>query len=169
MFNISVINVLTMLFEISSTDAEKAFMEYEDDGTRTVNAMIIPVHMTVADYSDGDKKREAHDSVYVMYAGRHSIFYAHARDSDGYHRNFNAVPVEEWENTSNHDSCWRSDGFSFLTKTYFNMAKSANNDKPPCELHDYTNLGIGRQPVTKTQVMVRTRKDGYNYDIVKVV
>ena len=171
MFSISITNILTMLFEISNTQEEKSFIEYEDDGTRTVNAMIIPVHMSMSDFSDSssEEDREARDSVYVMYAGRHSIFYAFAHDEDGSYRHLSKIPADEWKNTSNHDSCWRSDGFSFLAKIFFDMAKIVNDDKRPCDLSDYTNLGIGSSPVTKTQVMFRMQKDGYHKDIVKVI
>lgn len=169
MFSIRLTNILEMLFDISSTREEKSFLEFEDDGTRIVNAMIIPVHMTVSDFSDTGSDREAREAVYVMYAGLHSIFYASAYDADGSYRQLQQVPVDAWENTSNHDSCWRSDGFSFLSKIYFDMSKSTNDDKPPCELSVYTNLGIGSNPVTKTQVMFRMKKDGYHKNIVKVL
>jgi len=33
---------------------------------------------------------------------------------------------EGFENTSNHDSCWRSDGFSSLFQNYINMADKIN-------------------------------------------
>lgn len=37
------------------------------------------------------------------------------------------VPVEEWRNTSNHDSCWRSDGVdSFINKVYFAHCQELN-------------------------------------------
>ena len=167
-FSISLVNVLTMLFDMSSTDKEKSFMEIEDDGTHTVNAMVVYVHVSVSDFSDTSVNSEARDSVYVMYAGRHSIFYAHAYDEEGGHRRLNEVPVDEWYNTSNHDSCWRSDGFSFLNTLYFDMTKIVNDNKAPIELSDFTNLGISRNPVTKITVMLKTTKDGYHKDIVRV-
>ena len=49
------------------------------------------------------------------------------------------------------------------------MATVVNDDKRPCDLSDYTNLGIGSNPVTKTQVMFRMQKDGYHKNIVKVL
>ncbi len=168
MFSINITNILTMLFEISSTREEKSFMDYEDDGTQTVNAMIIPLHMSVSDFSDTNEDRENRESVYVMYAGLHSIFYALAHDSEGDYLHLSEVPPDAWKNTSNHDSCWRSDGFSFLTEIYFAMAKSVNDRKAPCELHDYTNLGLSSHPVSKTTVMLQTQKDGYHKNVVKV-
>ena len=124
-----------------------------------------------ADFSDSasEEDREARDSVYVMYAGQHSIFYAFAHDEDGFYRHLSKIPAGDWKNTSNHDSCWRSDGFSFLSKIFFDMATVVNDDKRPCDLSDYTNLGIGSNPVTKTQVMFRMQKDGYHKNIVKVL
>lgn len=41
------------------------------------------------------------------------------------------IPVSEWINTSNHDSCWNSDGFSFISNEYFKMCKEINPNIAP--------------------------------------
>jgi len=44
----------------------------------------------------------------------------------------------EWKNTSNHDSCWRSDGVGApLTKLYFAMCKQVNHAEAPKNLNNF--------------------------------
>jgi len=42
----------------------------------------------------------------------------------------NILPMEEWENTSNHDSCWRSDGLRKISSTYFALCDEVQNHLP---------------------------------------
>ncbi len=168
MFSISIKNVISMLFEISSTSEEKSFMEFGSGGNNMVNAMIIQVHMSMTDYSDDNENNEARDSVYVMYAGRHSIFYASAYDDNGSHRHLSNIPTSAWKNTSNHDSCWRDDGLRFLDTLYFDMANVVNHTIPPRDLYNHTSLALSLNPVTKTTVVLKALKDGYSKKITKV-
>lgn len=39
------------------------------------------------------------------------------------------IPCENWENISNHDSCWRDAIRSKVTETYFNMCRGVNADR----------------------------------------
>jgi len=157
-----------MLFEMSTTDEARRVMEYNDDGTHEVNAMIVEVHSTVSDYSE-EVDEERRVTVYVMYAGLHSIFYALAYDADGNYRAFGQVPHTEWENTSNHDSCWRSDGLSFFPALFFDMAEKVNPDKPPGQLHSYTNLGGNGSTVVKhVKVVLERQGDGYHKNVLRI-
>lgn len=168
MFTIDIRNILVTLFEMNSTDETRRVMEYNDDGSHEVNAMIITVNTSVSDFS-GEVDREQRASVYVMYAGLHSIFYALASDADGNYRTFENIPHTEWENTSNHDSCWRSDGLSFFPSLFFAMAKAVNPDKAPGELHSYTSLGgMGKTVVKHTKVVLERQGDGYHKNVLRV-
>lgn len=42
---------------------------------------------------------------------------------------------------SDHDSCWRSDGFRFLAEDYFDAAKDVG-EKIPKDIHSFISLGI---------------------------
>ncbi len=168
MFTIDIRNILATLFEMSTTDEARRVMDYNDDGSHEVNAMIITVHASVSDFSkEVDKEKQT--TVYVMYAGLHSIFCALASDADGNYRGFENIPHTEWENTSNHDSCWRSDGLSFFPKLFFDMAKEVNPNKPPGELDSYTSLGgMGKSVVKHTKVVLERQRDGYHKNVLMV-
>ena len=46
-----------------------------------------------------------------------------------------------WQRTSDHDSCWRSDGFTNLPDVYFQMHSKFKNRKiPPNSLHQFHHL-----------------------------
>ena len=50
----------------------------------------------------------------------------------------------EWEQTSDHDSCWREDGFSLLLKQasilWENLRKQAGRKLSPNEVHEYNTI-----------------------------
>lgn len=46
--------------------------------------------------------------------------------------------ANEWENTSNHDSCWRLDGVDKpLRDLYYEMCKQVDPEKAPIELRNF--------------------------------
>ena len=49
----------------------------------------------------------------------HKVFVSISEDDD-FH-GYELPEPKTWKNTSNHDSCWRSDGFSDLSQTYFKI------------------------------------------------
>jgi hypothetical protein len=79
--------------------------------------------------------------------------------------------TEYLEKHSDHDSCWRSDGFNFLTKDYFEVASNFNI--APVSMESYIGFGICGDPkFVKIKVMEPVyqddRKDyvkGYNVQL----
>lgn len=45
-----------------------------------------------------------------------------------------------WRNTSNHDSCWRDDGLTDITKTYFALCKEYDPTVAPIKLEQFAWL-----------------------------
>lgn len=52
----------------------------------------------------------------------------------------------QWEQTSDHDSCWRSDGFRKLTEIYFECCEAfkdreiSGEKMRPCDIHQFNRL-----------------------------
>jgi len=47
---------------------------------------------------------------------------------------------ETWENMSNHDSCWRSDGLKKVSETYFALCKEYDENTAPVMLDQFAWL-----------------------------
>lgn len=54
------------------------------------------------------------------------------------------IPYDWWINSSNHDSCWRSDGLNFINKIYWRLCKEVNSDVAPASLDDDIDFGFGK-------------------------
>lgn len=60
-----------------------------------------------------------------------------------------AIPLDEFENTSNHDSCWRTDGLRAITNQYFTSHDACFSHMPdehkqaPC----YSSAGVSLIPL----------------------
>lgn len=85
----------------------------------------------------------------IITAGK-NVFYACEKDKDERSiMNWEQIPVDKWINTSNHSSCWRSDGFRELVKDDFKAYEEAHKNVPedikPCydNSHKYNRLAIG--------------------------
>ena len=107
-----------------------------NNGTITKRGIIYEVNCRVDDWNSEDRKT-AYKSFYVMFCGNTSVFYAMKKMSiyDPLQ-----IPYENWENTSNHDSCWRSDGLQFINSMYFDMCKEVNPEKAPIELDSHAEI-----------------------------
>ena len=114
--------------------------EYLSEGLRFTNGILIDVALEVSDPDTGKVEKRF---FYVAFCGNVSVFVAR-RDQPGTHglRHFAEIPSEEWENASNHDSCWRSDGLRFLSDNYFTMCGNVNPDKAPKQLDSDSQVGF---------------------------
>jgi hypothetical protein len=63
--------------------------------------------------------------IHFLFLGNVTVFAAVTKEP-----NINMVPTDRWENTSNHDSCWRSDGLRPITHTYFNLCERVQAHLP---------------------------------------
>ena len=81
---------------------------------------------------------------YILFCSGVSVFYADIYNTEqGNWRTWSEINPDEWINTSNHDSCWRSDGLDFINKAYFEMCKNVNPEIAPRDLHSYLDFGFG--------------------------
>lgn len=86
------------------------------------------------------------------------------------------IPYASWKNTSNHDSCWRSDGLdSPITKLYFEMANRINaqrvklnkSEVAPIHMHDFSNSNILTRMFTRISVSIKP-VERYGREIVDI-
>jgi hypothetical protein len=76
------------------------------------------------EYIEAGRRSLVHILLYCPYGGSVHTFVAEKSFGP-----YGPVSKLEWENTSNHDSCWRSDGVdSPLSRIYFRMADEINKE-----------------------------------------
>ena len=135
--------------------------------TERINeGILIKVRMSLSDYSDEFGSFSVHRDLRFVFISNTSVFVSVDAESD---EDFDA-----YKNTSNHDSCWRSDGLQPLSETYFEMAKALNAEReangldtiPPIEMRQSNDFGFG--DIVK-RVRVTTISDGdYHNKITKM-
>lgn len=74
-------------------------------------------------------ERDFFRSLVIVVTARHEVFLrkspAHVSD-----REIDKIPALEWVNTSNHDSCWRSDGLREIWETLMEATGTAGSMSP---------------------------------------
>ena len=98
-----------------------------DDGKCQRPGVYLTILLDVQDY---DRRVQKFKCVHMLFFGNTSVFYAIGQDTI-----IENVPVHHWINTSNHDSCWRSDGFAFLFNLKMKMCKEVNPNAKPIDLY----------------------------------
>ena len=98
---------------------------------------------------------------YTAVCGNTHVFFAD-RIQGGNLSHFKDIPSDEWINTSNHDSCWRTDGMRWINDTYFEMCRGCNPDVAPATLYSEARLGWCGKLWTPV-IMVVKRTPGSEY------
>lgn len=97
--------------------------------------IMVSLDCRLSNYETNDRRNVL---VHFVLCGNTNVF-AYCAD-----KRFNYLPFEEFENTSNHDSCWRTDGVdSYLTGLYFKWADEIRQGRAPRELHSGCDIGLG--------------------------
>jgi|GEM_PF-2803281 len=102
--------------------------------------------------------------IFMLFTGDTSVFYATDFDS------IEDVPNDAWINTSNHNSCWRSDGFQFLHDIQMKLCENVNPNIAPIKLHTEATFSIiGNYPIKHCIVTYKNNtEDNYGYKIVNI-
>ncbi|MFA7628591.1 MAG: hypothetical protein WCY37_04290 [Candidatus Dojkabacteria bacterium] len=74
-----------------------------------------------------DSIRTSH--LFIAICGNSNVFVAHT-----YKWRWQDIPISGWRNTSNHDSCWRTDGLRLISEVYFDAARVMNPNVAPRDL-----------------------------------
>jgi len=152
MFDMKVASVLTDIVEHvlpPLRESRERVWDRGDDGLSLLTdpGISMKVDLSLTHYTD-NKTYERRETIHWLFCNRVSTFAA----MEGDERWFDAaiIPVDVWKNTSNHDSCWRSDGVdSFLTKVYFKWCEELNGELyedghktiRPCDFNQFCHLG----------------------------
>jgi hypothetical protein len=156
----------------------------EDNSIEKVG-IYIPISFFVHGYPDsnGISKRDVQataNTAFIM-AGQTNVFYA----NDWFNKNKKSISLqepftaEEFENTSNHDSCWRSDGIdSPITRLYFDMCEWVNQElmemdeprKAPKDLDSYTRFAFYPESLWKIVKIrfVDDEKNPYHKKLIEI-
>ena len=98
--------------------------------------LVISADLSMEDFGVGRGRRS---SVHFAFTKNTSVWFS---CSDRLWR-WNDIPIEEWRNTSNHDSCWRTDGVeSVLTQLYFEWTRKINPNKAPKDISKFCTMGV---------------------------
>ena len=98
---------------------------FHDDGSITCDGVIVEFDLSARYIPDAGYEKSEHRSFFMLFHGSTSVYYVDRMRSDGTKRYIKDIDPSEWKNTSNHISCWRSDGFSFISEAYFDMCKKS--------------------------------------------
>lgn len=100
--------------------------------------------------------------VFMVFAGNTSVWYQVKNlPLDG------KLVWSEFENSSNHDSCWQSDGLRFLSQEYFDMCKDLDPDKAPIKMDSDIYWGLFND-MRKCFVTYEYETDEYKRTLVDV-
>lgn len=159
MFKIDVKNVITLLVEHERKTWDEPV--WNEDGTITKDGVSMEISYTVNDPSSGESVTK---NIFILFCGNTNVFYAYKASSAFYP---SWIPLSSWKNSSNHDSCWRSDGLSFIINDYFQMCWQVNHGGAPVDLESNCYFHWGT-PIKKVKITYKQDNDNYQNQITKV-
>lgn len=161
MFKFDAQSVIQFIVD-SNLDRENSNIELLKGGRYKRKGLYIKFAVDIDDI-DRTRNRSVRD-VDMIFFGNTSVFY-HVRES---HTVTKPQP-DMYINSSNHDSCWRHDGFSFLTELYFEMCKEVNPDVAPCELRDISSMVLWAEMRDVTVEYEKNRDEDYGFNITDII
>ena len=103
------------------------------------------------------------ENAIVLFTGNTSVFYAIGKET--HKTSLNEI---QWINSSNHDSCWNTDGLNWIDQLYFKMCQEADPNTAPINVNTICSFRIG--PIFEN-VLVTTKSDpnnNYRRIIIKI-
>ncbi len=160
MFNLKLNNMIQMLVDHELD--RKTSVKILNDGSYQRPGVYLPIFLGVHDVKSDKYKYE---QLMMLFVGNTSVFY-----TTKYNLDIKKISNKSWINTSNHDSCWRSDGFSFLHEIQMKMCKNVNPNIAPIKLYTEAKLSIGgTYPVKHCLVTFKDNiKEYYKYKIISI-
>lgn len=142
--------------------------------TRPDIAMYFHVRVDVSNFgyeNDGNThhkewERHFYRNVHVLVTARHRCYVAVVENEFDITR----VPAEAWKNTSNHDSCWHSDGLRVFHEVLDQAWEHCWSHIPeehrrsPNQMHSYCTFGAGlASPHVLSFVKIKRRDTADHY------
>lgn len=129
------------MFEMKVADAICSIADRivpRDVCKRTFRGAFFHVDLNIS--SVDHKKNLRHDVRFII-AGNRSVW-VHISKFGQY--SLKPIPITEWKNTSNHDSCWRGDGVERpLSTLYFEVCDKVEKKARPIDLHQNCWFALG--------------------------
>lgn len=176
MFCISAESVVSNLVDLLS-DLPKPFKTITNycDGLRVEEywheALGISLDCSLASYEDCEIY-ERRTRMFFVFSSSVSVWVS-IKPPDENFNSFTQVPINYWENTSNHNSCWRTDGLRPISNLYFNFAEQINKERvknglaeiAPINLTDHTFIDQAKKLKVR---FARNKDDQYKKDLLQV-
>jgi hypothetical protein len=155
-------DVSSVLVALTESNRSKFKHIGYEDGIITEQGVAFEVEFRMDDF---DTEKFTVRSFFVMVCGGTRVFIAPRWNSEDdsnktapFYPSF--VQEELWENTSNHDSCWRSDGFRFISDNWREMHDLFDKD---AKLNSYTMLGMRSNPVMDVIISHKSEDEDNSY------
>lgn len=176
------LNASTFITNVTEKVLQRKDCTWNPDGSVTEPGVLFHLEMRVStDYiPDNEERGNAFANVWMILSGNTSVFFCTDWDGDKKLRGIVDLKFEDFENTSNHDSCWRTDGVnSPLDDLYFKMCDRINawrkiqvyKELAPIEMQANASFGIGTYSPW-VDVMITKHSvdpiDSYRQGLVKV-
>ena len=148
MFQISVERIICTIKD--AILPPQCYGDYFPDGS--MKGLVVSADLSMNDYS---KNRGRRGSVHFLFTGNTSVWFAQSDQLRHWHN----IPLNEWRNVIDHDSCWAEEVGSVLAKLYFKWAQEINPDIAPRKLSEFCTLGIfSRSPWEKVRVSFKSKR-----------
>jgi hypothetical protein len=100
---------------------DRSIQSHDENYQKVIRkGMMFETQLRLTHYTD-DENVDVSRQAFILFTGNTSVFMAVA-PQDYRWRGWSDISFEDWKNTSNHDSCWRSDGVrSPIVQLYFDM------------------------------------------------
>jgi len=172
-------NIIMQLVDQFLDRRTPALFVDENNGIQR-SAMVFQINAEISKYTE-ELDAHSYRNIFLLFCGNTSVWIASQdpREDENRWHSVQCVPLDAWENTSNHDSCWRSDGLdSPLSCIYFDMCDEANEQLPekdqcaPINMSQHNRFGtfgLGNvfEHVNVTHVGA-DRNDSYHRKVISV-
>lgn len=160
MFNVPIKDVITWVVRDEVKNTTRSYDYHYKDGTYTTDGIMVEVRLIVK-----NDKKSVYRSYLLAFCNDVSVFVAENTEGDF----FEQIAPKRWKNTSNHDSCWSSDGLSILSKAYFEMCEEVDPDVAPIKLSSEAKFGLFGRLYTKVRMTLKQKSgNNYGFELVKI-
>jgi len=126
---------------------DRKIPEYSSGGNITAHGLLFNLDISISNYNEIDFNERQY--MWFLLTRNTSVFVAIPNMEDDHWYHWTEIPASAWKNTSNHDSCWRSDGVdSPITSVYFKLTEEINRRRvkagleevAPGSMHQFSHL-----------------------------
>ncbi len=170
MFQIDLKNIIQILVDRELDRKSSPILH--DDCSVTKKGILIDLDLRADHYTnETGRDKSISKSLWLLFHGNTSVYWVLRNREPGHGLlHLDEISVNNWTNTSNHDSCWRSDGFCFLDDIFFDFCDKISPKLKPKDVNITANLGIGLSwPVKQVDIRYKHKPSNeYGNQIISV-